>query len=428
MLLFSKANATDYYVRPAGANYGFGNGTSYKNAWAGFSNINWTIVDNGNGVLWVDGTHNETLTIGANGESGFPIYVKNYSTSVSVRGVNANNRSYVTVDGLTVENNSGDGVSLHSSTNAIIKNCIVQGNTRNGITSGDIATVATVVIDNCIIRNNGSAAAINNGIFFNGATLTVKNCTIINNGYGDPQVDKSHGIYMNASVTTPAEIYGNTVYSNRAHGIQVKGSANIYNNIVYNNPLQGIHGGENGTSNIVQNIHNNLIYSNGDSAIAIYSKGSGTYDLNIYNNSTYKNGTAGTRSGWYTEILVSNAMTSLNIMYNILYASTDDLTINIGAEQSHATIDYNVHYGPSGGTGNPVRYLDVSRTWSYWTITLGRDTHGYNADPKYSNPPSDMTLLSSSPGLSINAGANAFIGALPPTNRIPEPPIIKGVY
>ena len=64
VLLFSQANATDYYVRPTGGSYGAGDGTSYANAWSGFSAINWTTVDNGNGTLWVAGTNNEAMTVG----------------------------------------------------------------------------------------------------------------------------------------------------------------------------------------------------------------------------------------------------------------------------------------------------------------------------------------------------------------------------
>jgi len=73
--------ATNYYVRPSGGSYGSEDGTSYANAWDGFSNINWSTVDSGNGKLFVCGTHRETLTIQASGEDGTPIYVANCTTA-----------------------------------------------------------------------------------------------------------------------------------------------------------------------------------------------------------------------------------------------------------------------------------------------------------------------------------------------------------
>ena len=62
---------TDWYVRPAGGNYGTEDGTSYENAWDGFSNIDWSSIQPGD-TLWLDGsaTYKEKLTIGASGTSG----------------------------------------------------------------------------------------------------------------------------------------------------------------------------------------------------------------------------------------------------------------------------------------------------------------------------------------------------------------------
>jgi hypothetical protein len=54
-----------YYVRPSGGSYGLENGINYDNAWNGFENINWTLITKGT-ILYVCGTHNETLTLEAN--------------------------------------------------------------------------------------------------------------------------------------------------------------------------------------------------------------------------------------------------------------------------------------------------------------------------------------------------------------------------
>ena len=389
----SLAGATDYYVRPAGGSYGSGNGTSYANAWSGFSNINWTTVNNGNGILYIDGSNIETLTIGASGESGTPIYIKGYSSSASVNGIYMSNKTYVTIDGITSENYAGsiEGIVINdSSSNITIKNCIVQNNRRGGIahyTTNNFAT--NIIIDNTIVRNNGSTTDINSGIFFKGHDIIIRYCTVYNNGYGDDAVGYSHGIYIDQG-TTSAEIYNNTIYSNpKGNGIQSKANSNIYNNKIYGNRNAGIHGGENGTYAIVQNIHHNSLYNNNDAAISLYSKGSGNFDANIYNNSTYKNGVGGTGS-WYAELYVQENMTSLKINNNIFFANTDDSTVEL-ATQSNMVANYNIHYGPSG---NPIRYGGSIRAWSYWVTTLGMDASGYNTDPKYINPPSDMALQS----------------------------------
>lgn len=57
-----------YYVRPAGGNYGDEDGSSYANAWNGFADITWASLGAGK-VLYICGTHNEILTVGASGTS-----------------------------------------------------------------------------------------------------------------------------------------------------------------------------------------------------------------------------------------------------------------------------------------------------------------------------------------------------------------------
>jgi hypothetical protein len=66
---------TAFYVRPSGGAYGNEDGSDYANAWDGFSNIDWGLIDLQNGRLFVCGTHRETMTTGASGESEFPIQI-----------------------------------------------------------------------------------------------------------------------------------------------------------------------------------------------------------------------------------------------------------------------------------------------------------------------------------------------------------------
>jgi parallel beta-helix repeat protein len=66
-LLASVLAAADWYVRPAGGNYGLENGTSYANAWDGLLNVKWGAggVQPGD-TLWVCGLHVYEMTNPAN--------------------------------------------------------------------------------------------------------------------------------------------------------------------------------------------------------------------------------------------------------------------------------------------------------------------------------------------------------------------------
>ena len=84
-ILPSLASATDWYVRPAGGNYGTENGSSYANAWDGMENIGWNQVQAGD-TLYICGTHlvNESggitetkhdILINTSGSMGNPVTI-----------------------------------------------------------------------------------------------------------------------------------------------------------------------------------------------------------------------------------------------------------------------------------------------------------------------------------------------------------------
>ena len=107
--------AADWYVRPSGGSYGDEDGTSYTNAWDGFSNITW-----GSGgvvagdTLWVCGTFVNQLAPGVDGSSGNPITINGLcngekatlnpsSNGYTVNGVRiASPRQYITVKNIKV--------------------------------------------------------------------------------------------------------------------------------------------------------------------------------------------------------------------------------------------------------------------------------------------------------------------------------------
>ena len=69
--------ATDWYVRPAGGNYGNEDGTSYEDAWDGFANIDWSSIQPGD-TLWLDGsaTYSEIFWIYGSGTAEAPITIR----------------------------------------------------------------------------------------------------------------------------------------------------------------------------------------------------------------------------------------------------------------------------------------------------------------------------------------------------------------
>ena len=116
------ARAADYYVRPAGGNYGLENGSSYENAWDGFADIAW-----GEGVgsveagdtLFVAGTHRETLMIGESGKVENHIFIKSCELTM---GANTDDPVINIPNNLSFSPNSFNNaeITLGSNTNATI--------------------------------------------------------------------------------------------------------------------------------------------------------------------------------------------------------------------------------------------------------------------------------------------------------------------
>jgi len=92
----STALAADWWVRPAGGDYGLENGSSYENAWDGIHNIDWAGINPGD-TLWVSGIHIHEMTTGEGFASQGATFVKSgtgENTRITIRGdassVNAN--------------------------------------------------------------------------------------------------------------------------------------------------------------------------------------------------------------------------------------------------------------------------------------------------------------------------------------------------
>lgn len=124
--------ARAWYVRPAGqtgAKYVNSDGTSFKSAWRGFQSVKWSQIQPGDD-LFICGRFNEKLTIGKSGTSGGLITIRgdlpgNPGVIEVSRGdaIYMNDRTYVALDGITIEGSGANGVSMQGTKHCRVLNC-----------------------------------------------------------------------------------------------------------------------------------------------------------------------------------------------------------------------------------------------------------------------------------------------------------------
>ncbi|MEA3478610.1 MAG: right-handed parallel beta-helix repeat-containing protein [Bacteroidota bacterium] len=171
--------ATDWFVRPAGGNYGAENGSSYNNAWDGWSDITWASMSAGD-TLYICAELRSLCTVKKDGAQGKHFVVRgDYpSNSGSISnpsgsGLLIRNRSYVKVMNLTVNNCGGNGLIvdiLNATDNEgdiVIENVTSRNNVNNGIQvesyNQNTYMISDVIIRNCTTYNNGKAGYLIHG-------------------------------------------------------------------------------------------------------------------------------------------------------------------------------------------------------------------------------------------------------------------------
>lgn len=178
-LVWIKGNA-EYFVRPSGTTYGDGSGTSYANAWSGFSSINWTLL--ANQTLNVCGTFNELLlvqnsdvTIVGNNVLGAGI-INGQSARVCLNITSYNN---VTVNGITCNNGLVDNIRIENSTGCVVNDSVFDTSTNQTAQHG--GSICVVEYNNCTFKNGAD-----DGISSHDAStvITANNCTFENNVQG----------------------------------------------------------------------------------------------------------------------------------------------------------------------------------------------------------------------------------------------------
>lgn len=225
---WGNGGAQGFYLRPSGTTYGTGDGTSYNNAWSGWSEVDQALVAASGKKLFVGGTHLETFTLSSSGASGLPFVIEGLSYDPAiVDGENTRLKcidiisfNYITVNNITftratsdcanvagtanniifndclftLSGNQGcqndgtaqvtynyctftdsvdDGVSLHTDSNVTLNYCTIEGNAQgiNGIQNG------VLVANYCTIKDNTSSGVIPTA----SNNYTLNNCFIENN-------------------------------------------------------------------------------------------------------------------------------------------------------------------------------------------------------------------------------------------------------
>lgn len=363
--------------------------------------------------------------------------------------IRTNDKSYVTVDGITVRDGNTSNVNAGSASviGIVFQNCIVERASESGFDLKGSVTPASVTIDHCMIRSNGTwgiwvqqtytaatfsnntitgnvLASVRDSMYYAGIEGQLGNANIFGNkiyanvsSFGTDQI---HGIYVDASAI-PCNIYNNTIYNHtNGEGIKARGSANIYRNILYGNSGAGIEVGGNGSTNINVAIYQNVLYGNNTSnrsdAIVEQQKGAGTLYLTVNNNTIYQNGNSSQE-----EIKIANDITALTMKNNIFYATATRRTLWASKQTGIVSIDNNIHWRADG---NPnIYYNGAERTWTQWKA-LGFDTYGVRANPAFTDASAAVfTLQSGSPA--IDAGANLGLsvdlsGQMVPNGGVPD--------
>ena len=204
------SETADFYVAQAtGSDSNAGSSTApFKTIGKGISS-----ATAGKKVLVWTGSYTEQLSFTLNaGTSASPITVKSDLAAGAVTVVSPGattstvyaTKGYIILDGFTITSGKrGIEFAADAADGWTIKNCIVKGNSQDGIylRYGDNNTIY-----NCLLYNNGGA---NNGIYVFGTATgnTVKQCTVYGHKYGVQFATSASGSITN-SIVAKATVYG----------------------------------------------------------------------------------------------------------------------------------------------------------------------------------------------------------------------------
>jgi hypothetical protein len=429
--LASICSASVWYVRPAGATYGAGNGTSYNDAWSGFSRIGWASVSPGD-TIYISGSFSESLVFGKSGTAGNLIMVRGDLANAPAGVINGgtvsmHGLSYCAINGVAINNPNGVGIEFQNGSYDQVLNCSISGGSGDGINGnfGGGFYIYNTVITSC--QGQAICVGLSNNPNVVNPTTVIDKCQIL-----DPMGTLTDGICVgNDTIVSRCIISGLNSMTKHADGIPIQGSRVVVKQNIVSSCTQGIYPDSfdfgSGAQCIVNDvtISGNLIIQNPlvmshMNAINVDVETAGVASLRnvlIYNNTiagvdqyginVSDRGNGGSR------------LSGLKIMNNIVvdtgfYTSTGCISVSSNGSIPGLTIDYNL-VGEYQQNIPAYRYQGTAMNRSQMQAQ-GFELHGIENPPlssifkkyAYQAVDNDYTLPDGSPaiGIGLNLGGD----------------------
>lgn len=351
---------------------------------------------------WYHDTGAQTIYVWTS-DSASPT-TKTMEASRRTNVMDLSNKSYITVDGLTIQysnsnGSSGAGVLSSAGSNLTIQNNTIRDNYGVGVYFKN--TTSSTISSNSVLRNqrqfgggirleNGSNSNIISSNTITGTGNTGGSGIFFCGDSGCGSTGNDSNIIRRNTISNVQDtcLYLDT--DNDSNTVEKNICYDSYKD--YNDAAKGGNGYHFSLGSDNNIIRNNLVYNVERHGISIRDGNTGNV---IYNNTTYNTGTT---SGNGIDIQGNN--TGTIVKNNIAHTGATS-ALNIDAGSSDTISDYNLLYRSSGTlakwSGSTHTTLESFRTAS------GQDTHSIYADPLFSNTAAaDFTLRTSSPA--IDAG------------------------
>lgn len=348
--------------------------SSYGMILRGYTNISLTSVTaTGNGNTNID-----IIASGATLPRNVAIASSTANSSAAGAGIYVSKANILGISSTTASNNATRGLDLEGCTNVTITNPTLSNNGSDGFYESDIGGVSagSTTMTGGTISNNSPSSRSYNGLSLagSGSGFTATGVTVSGNG-GDGY--NIHGTWSEV-------VFNNCISdTNGTDGTGSDGdgfsfhettSGIIENSISRNNKKSAVAN----VANATVDMRNNLFYHSTNGTIGlIYLSDTGTYT--IYNNTIY--------SGSHTGEAVRLDSSGGNVAFKNNIISGFDYGIRKVGAITNLSEDYNLVYGANT---------------SYSGISAG--THDISANPQFTSPTTDFSLLSTSPA--IDAGTN----------------------